>query len=60
MTDVALGTGEGRHQLRVTARDPPTRALLIGGQPLQNPRLESGKTHGRHGYAPDTRGAAAA
>jgi hypothetical protein len=55
VTDVALGTGQRGHQLRVTAREHATGPLLIGGSPPQHPRLESGEPHGSHYCSPDRR-----
>src|SRR4030095_13813760 len=52
VTDIALGTGQRRHQLRVTTRDHPPGPLLIGCQPPQHLPLESGETHGRHYCSP--------
>jgi hypothetical protein len=54
-TDVALGTGQRGHQLRVTAREPATGPRLIGGSPPPQPRLEAGEPHGSHDGAPDRR-----
>src|SRR4030095_15539911 len=57
VTDVALGTGQRGHQLRVTTRNHPSGPLFIGRQPLQYTLLESGETHRRHHCAPATSGA---
>jgi hypothetical protein len=55
VTDVARGTGQRGHQLRVTTRDQAPGPRLIGCAPPPHPRWESGEPHGRPSYAPDSR-----
>ena len=54
VTDIALGTRQRCHQLRVTTRNHPPGPLLIGRQPPQYTLLESGETPRRHHCAPAT------
>src|SRR5215813_7763711 len=54
VTNIALGTGQRCHQLRVTTCDHPTGPLFISRQPSQNLPLEAGETHGRHHRFPDS------
>ena len=57
VTEVALGTGQRRHQRRVTPRAHPAGPLCIGRHPRPHRLLEVGETHGSpHGSPPSRLG----